>query len=310
MSFIKTPFGSDKSGKDEQTSRRKKRSDAGAVLMTPRDQMALSWIGQQYGMSIDQLQRLLGQQPGRGAVHERWISESAARETVTRWKKAGWVQAGRTWVDEPLWVWLTPLGLSKMGFSYQSRDFLHMNRGKLRRLYEFNEIRLHLDHGQGKWRSEWQLLQEVNPHKSHQPLHLPDAEMHDGDGKTIAVQVELSKKKLGLEERMRDLLLRSRYLALCAECEWESRYDENCLYTQIYYFAPKSVRQLIYQVRAKLVKAGEISGQDAERLVVRWYPLVRSTEELEQEEREDRQARLDPKVLDGSDDLFDDGGDD
>ncbi|HLZ58348.1 MAG TPA: hypothetical protein VKR06_15525 [Ktedonosporobacter sp.] len=100
----------------------KPRRDAGTLLFTDRDAFALSWIGQQYGIRLDQLQRLLGRSPGKGAVYKDWISEGAARDVVTRWKQGKWMRVARIRAHEPLWVWPTRLGLRKVRLSYQYRD--------------------------------------------------------------------------------------------------------------------------------------------------------------------------------------------
>jgi hypothetical protein len=92
-----------------RTSSRKQRSDAGKTLWTDRDEFALTWIGQQYGIRLDHLQWLLGRYPGRGAKHTNWISEGAARDVVTRWKQSKWVKVERIRAREAFWVWPTRL---------------------------------------------------------------------------------------------------------------------------------------------------------------------------------------------------------
>src|SRR2546421_3537124 len=64
---------------------RKTRSDAGTIKFQARDEYALTWIGDQYGIRLDHLQWLLGRDPGPKAAHTNWISESAARDVVKRW---------------------------------------------------------------------------------------------------------------------------------------------------------------------------------------------------------------------------------
>jgi len=72
---------------------RKKRKDTSVPRLTSRDELALTWIGQQYAMRLDQIQELLGQLAGHGAAHEDAISESATLNVIARWKQAGWVMA-------------------------------------------------------------------------------------------------------------------------------------------------------------------------------------------------------------------------
>src|SRR5215472_5763810 len=89
------------------------RSDIGRIKFTGRDESALAWIGHQYTIRLDQLQWLLGQMPGQGSEHPDWITETAARNVVARWMKAGWVEAEQLRANEPLWIWPTRKGLHK-----------------------------------------------------------------------------------------------------------------------------------------------------------------------------------------------------
>ena len=104
-----------------------------------------------------------------------------------------------------------------------------------------------------------------------------------------------------------ELLRGEEYHRLKDERGWQKarKLSQGCesKYDQIWYFAPKTVRRLVYKVRAKLVSDGHLDLGEAKRLVVRWYPLAQTDEEIEQEEREDREARRDPTLLDDGDDL-------
>ena len=295
------------------TGSRKKRSDAGIVLCNDRDEQALTWIGQQYAIRLDHLQWLLGSQPGRGAQHEAWISEGAARAVVTRWKSAGWVQAERIRAKEPFWVWLTHRGLRKMGLPYTSNDLEHTDLDALRHLHAINAIRLQLTHEQEgiRWISERQLLSRIVRRKGQTLLHRSDGEIHYSDGDIIAIEAEISSKgPFKLAENLMELLRGKEYLRLKDEYGWQQArmmsqsYESE--YDQIWYFAPKKVRRLVYNVRAKLVSVGDLDSAEAERLVVRWYPLTQTDEEIEQEEQEDREARRDPALLDAPVSIEDD----
>ena len=43
---------------------RKQRSDKGTTKLSPRDIRCLRWIGEQYAIRFDQLQVLVGEEPG------------------------------------------------------------------------------------------------------------------------------------------------------------------------------------------------------------------------------------------------------
>jgi hypothetical protein len=282
-------------------------------MWTARDEFALTWIGHQYGIRLDHLQWLLGRYPGRGAANTNWISEGAARDVVTRWKRAGWVRTKRIRAEEPFWVWLTRLGLRKVGLPYLYRDLEQSSLHDLKHLYAINEIRLHLS-GEvdgAQWTSERQLLQGVIRGKDRELLHRPDAQIQYADGAIIAVEAELSvKKPAELAENLMELLRGQAYLSLKAERGTRMArvmsQGSRSQYTEIWYFAPKKVRKQVRRERARLVQQGDLSEEEARRLVVRWYPLVESDEELAQEERENEDGfNPDQEDLD----LYDDDGD-
>jgi hypothetical protein len=284
---------------------RKRRSDAEHTLLTDRDQFTLAWIGQQYGIRLDHLQWLLGCQPGRGAAHNNWISEGAARDVVTRWKEAGWVHAQRLRVKERFWAWLTPKGLRKMGMTYLYRNLAASSLDDLTHLAAINEVRLQMENPQARaqWIGERQLLQGIVRVKGKELPHRPDAEIAYPDGLT-AIEVELSvKKPFELSENLMELLRGEEYLRCKCEYGWQtarsmSRFDWS-QYSEIWYFAPPTVRKHVRRARAQLVQQGVISAEEAKRLYVYWYPLAETDEESLQEEQEEDEA-LD-HGLEGSD---------
>ena len=167
--------------------------------MTERDVFALRWIGQQYAVRLDQLQHLLGQRPGHGAVHEGVISESATRDVVTRWRKAGWVCMERLRANQPPWIWLTRKGIHKVDLSYIYQDLHSLNTQEREHLYAINEVRLQdgdVEEG-SVWISERTLLQGVSRVKAKELPHRPDAVLYE-DGEIIAIEVELSRKSIAL----------------------------------------------------------------------------------------------------------------
>jgi hypothetical protein len=170
---------------------------------------------------------------------------------------------------------------------------------ELEHLYDINEVRLHLEETEEKegvrWISERQLLQGVQRVKGMTLLHRPDGELHYTDGTVNAVEVERTRKHWPeLAEILVELLRGEEYLRLKAERGWKgaremSQYTQS-QYRMIYYFAPPDVRQYLWRARARLVREGGVSAEEAERLAVFRYPPARSEEEIEQDEQEDEQA--------------------
>src|SRR5260370_23980200 len=101
----------------EMTSRkpRKPRSDRGPRL-TERNHKALSWIGQQYAVRLDQLQIVLARlgEPGQYATKPKEkgrLTRKRTMDLVRRWERLGLVNSGRFLHGDPAWVWLSVEGL-------------------------------------------------------------------------------------------------------------------------------------------------------------------------------------------------------
>jgi hypothetical protein len=263
------------------------------TVMTNRDEFALSWIGHQYGIRLDQLQKLLGRYPGRGAAHADWISEGAARDVATRWARAGWVQTERIRAKEPFWIWLTKKGLRKIGLTYTYCNLETSALRDLSHLYAINDVRLQegdLEAGT-RWISERQLLQGMTRLPGKDLLHRPDGIFSEGSD-VFAIEVELSTKTTSmLSETLLELVRGPEYLSLKEDVGAQQAQILSqgvaSLYTEICYYAPKRVRAKIRRVRATLVREGILSEEESERICIYWYPLTQNDQEKEQEERED-----------------------
>jgi hypothetical protein len=279
---------------------RKKRRDAGKTRLNRRDCFALSWIEHQYGIRLDHLQWLLGRSPGRGAKHRGWVSESTARGVVNRWEEEGLVRVERLEVDAPFWVWLTRKGLRRMGLTYSYRDLEKLKDGKgedLKHLYAINAIRLDIEMYEpgARWVSERALLRGQVRIKGKDLLHRPDAVVVLTDGQTVGIEAELSTKKpFELDEILLELLRGEAYLRRKADYDRQtarslSRWDRS-LYDQIWYYAPKTIRNQVRRARARLIADEAISQEEAERIYINWYPLALTQEEIAQEEQEEDEA--------------------
>jgi len=175
------------------------RRDKGIPQLTLRDRSVLEWIGQQYGVRLDTLTKLLGQHPGQSPNQPKTTGLLAARNVyriVRRWEIVGLATYQKFWTDAPGWVWLTQTGLRERGLPYafwsprQGTDFEH--------LHTINEIRFRLEERYGmllNWQGERFLKRdagELTPAERNK-LHIPDAVIRV-ETMPIAVQVELTPK--------------------------------------------------------------------------------------------------------------------
>ena len=278
---------------DENKRKRKKRHDAGTILFTMRDHLVLTWLGQQYGMRLDHLREALGTYPGRGAKEGNIISEGAARDVVKRWEQAGWVKSQRIRAYEPFWIWPTRRGLQKVGLPYSYRNLAATSLDDLAHLYAINEIRLrtHNEEENG-WVSERQLLQGVTKVQGQQLLHRPDAELRLEDGELAAIEAEFSfKKPFELAENLMELIRGQVYLQLKQTYGWKAARrmskGQHSVYDKVFYYAPAPVRKHVRRQRARLVKHGDLTSDEAERIEIQWYPITQTEDEFAQEDDED-----------------------
>jgi hypothetical protein len=286
--------------KQPHPKKHKRRRDAGKRRFTKRDSFALIWIGHQYGIRLDHLQLLLGRFPGRGATYTNWISGGATRDVVTRWEAEGLVRVERLEVDGPFWIWLTHKGLRRMELSYTYRDLKKLKDVKgedLTHLYAISAIRLDIeaDEPEARWISERALRQGQIRLKGQTLLHRPDGVVVFPNGKTVAIEAELSMKKpFELEEILLELLWGEEYLRRKTEYDRQTAREfsrgDRSPYDQIWYFAAKPIRTPLRRARERLLSNLTISQEEAERIYIAWYPLPHSDEEITQEEREDNEA--------------------
>ncbi len=279
------------------TTGRKKRKDADAIRLLARDELVLTWIGQQYAMRLDQIQELMVQLASHGTTHGNQITESATRNVIARWKKAGWVQVRRIDAQEPLWVWLTKEGLRRVELTYQYQSLDALSKHDRDHLYAITDVRLDLDDGtEGiEWTSERTLLQGVKRIAGRVRVHRPDAVFAYGDD-LIAIEVELSRKTVPLLSHiLEDLVSKKDYhggayhalKALVGEEQAQRAFPEaRRFYTHVYYYANAPIRKHIRRVRAKLVGQGRLFTEEAKRLCVWWYPWPMTEAEANQEEEE------------------------
>ena len=202
----------------------RRRADAGTVRVTDRDVRGMSWVVEMYGMPFDLLRRVLA------------TSDSAARNVVSRWRRAGWVETGSRGAG-PMWVWATEAGIREFGRHPYAPNVpsaarvAHLRAAIVVRLYceqspAYQDRRL-------DWRSEreirWEMGQRIGSSAARE--HVPDAEAEvdtPAGGRTrIAIEVEITPKDLARTLAIMRLLVDQRgYLAVT-------------------YFAPSHVRPLL-----------------------------------------------------------------
>jgi len=199
---------------------RKRRSDQGSIRWTERDLAVLRWIGEQYLIRLDQLQVLLGRRSPTNQTAGT-VARTTASNAVTRWQRAGVVERRALLVGQPTCLWLTRAGLEALTLPY--RSWTPKPEG-LTHLLAINQARLWVERAvpEAQWRSE-RAIQAERPYLRRQDHlgHTPDAELHYPDGRSVAVEVELSLKT---PQRLPAIV-----------------YDLAARYEGIWYFCPQAV---------------------------------------------------------------------
>lgn len=177
--------------------RKKPRSDKGKVKVTARDKEILTFVGQQYAITLDQLQLLLAKYRVRTDLEIDRVSRSAALKVVNRWKAFEWVEYEPLSKFQENYIWLSAKGLKALGFEYRYR-VPSQNMGE--HYFWVTQVRLYFmlsKKNQGRfegWIPERELDRENEfKVKGEKYTHLADGELFH-DGRRIAIEVELTKK--------------------------------------------------------------------------------------------------------------------
>jgi hypothetical protein len=202
---------------------RRERIDAGSFKVSARDLELLQFVGEQYAITLPQLARLMGR------------SQHASRWLRARWQRAGWVEGRALLVGEPVFLWLTGRGrrLCDLGFASW-----RPNPGRLAHIAAVTEVRLYVQERrpEAEWTCERELAREQALEGRRPAFHLPDAVV-EVEGRSVAVEVELTQKKRQRTERI------VRELAAC--------------YDSVWYFAADGPRRALEQV-AEQVGGGRV----------------------------------------------------
>jgi hypothetical protein len=174
----------------------KTRRHKGSTLISPRDRWAFRWIAEQYAISLEQLQWLLGLRAGHGAKHAHHISESAVRQVLARWQKLGYIEQKNIFTDSPAWIWLSKNAAAELGVRY---PYYVPHFATLPHLHAISHVRLSLEqrYPNDTWKPERQIKAERPRYAAGTvPPHTPDGEWQSATTQEVtAIEVELSVKK-------------------------------------------------------------------------------------------------------------------
>jgi hypothetical protein len=199
----------------------------------------LLWVGQQYAVRIDQLQVLLGRWAVRQTETTGVLKKTTAERVISRWRRAGWVEARQIFAREPVWVWLTRIGLQQIGLPYKVWS---AKAATLNHLYWCNTARLWVEQRdmekgrQGQWTSDRELRYQAEQAERQQRAegrevergHRSDADVMYGTTR-VAIEVEITSKAPGRAAAIMRALLRE--------------------YQAVWYFVGRDTRELITSLR-------------------------------------------------------------
>lgn len=175
-----------------------KRRDAGVFQITERDISTLTWITEQYCVSFDHLQHLLGRYPKATTKRPNQLSISATRHAVERWLHLDLIESPRKVLrGHTSYVWLSRKGLTQLGLPYA---YYKPKPATIQHIYAVNAVRFYIEQSYFPivWYSNRLLVRTSNARP------LPDAEIHTGTA-TVAVQVMERIQPLALQEEINTL---------------------------------------------------------------------------------------------------------
>lgn len=183
--------------------RRAQRSDAGTVRLTERDLVVFRWLTDMKAMYEADLRVLLGRLSGR------MPSESAVRQVVLRWQKAGYARAQKLLVGQPRIVWLLGPGATVVGETTWRETSAHtsIHQAEVSRFRLWLEARENPSGPVVEWESERRFRQQAAEKwkDGTKGMHVPDAVVTFQDGTKAAIEVERSEKQ---RSRLTDIVER------------------------------------------------------------------------------------------------------
>ena len=178
-------------------------------VLTARDLRALTWVGEQRAVTLEQVAVLLarhktGLVPGEAAASATpqrdpgRVTRGRARKRIAAWRAHGLAVQSKLVAHHDTVVWLTQHGLDSMGLDWSARPHGPVLQ-HLTHTLTVAALRLHLEaHDGWRWQSEAQL--EVDYGRSRKCANGPGRHLPDGlaiapDGTTGAIESELSVKQ-------------------------------------------------------------------------------------------------------------------
>jgi hypothetical protein len=175
------------------------RIDKDMIQLTDRDFHVLRWLGEQYIVRFDLIQRLLGRDPKNlndNSPKKGVLSERNTRREIRRWMEEELVEYRKFLFAEPGYVWLTYKGMRTANLLYKTYT---PTIGSLQHFHRINELRVSLEaryQGRLTWacEREQRRLYELMPNEKKKTWHLPDAVITLEERQEIAIEVEITQK--------------------------------------------------------------------------------------------------------------------
>jgi hypothetical protein len=225
-----------------------------------RDIAGLVFVGEMYGVQLDQLGTVLA------------ITQQRAAAIALRWRRQRYAESARLGPGRP-WIWLTRSGLAACGLPYTAAS---PALSRLAHIRAVTSVRLALAAASGYaaagayWRSERRLRTRTGGRVGLR-AHLPDGEVHWPDGAGVAwagecwaVEAELTRKTVARTAAiMTELLTRTGdYGCAAADARVPGREPRHA---RILYLCSPAARHTVARARDAL-------GSNAARVEIRDLP--------------------------------------
>lgn len=158
------------------------------VVLTDRDVDALRWVAEMYAARVDTLGKVLGRLGGSDAA----LAGKTVWRLVDRWRRAGMAERHRVVVGDPAWVTTTAEGRRVADAPWPSWPMRLSQLAHVRAVGELRDL-IERKRSDLRWVCERELRrsQALDRRRGE---HLADGLVVLGNGKRIAVEVELTAK--------------------------------------------------------------------------------------------------------------------
>lgn len=237
----------------EEKQKRAQRSDKGTVRLSERDIAVFNWLADMKAMYEADLRILLGR-----LSDGRIPSESAVRQVVGRWQRAGYGRAQKLLVGQPRIIWLLPAGATIVGEATWKETAAHtsLHQAEVAHVRLWLEGRTNPTGPVTSWESERRIRQwyATTFKDGSRGAHVPDAFVTFANDLRAPVEVERTEKQRERLTKIVEGLMTANKLTLYAVAADARNGDALCRQILTAYEDVKAGRNVLANGRVQIMR--------------------------------------------------------